>query len=308
MTSLHKALFHVEIDALMQRLASKDADAATTLTRVKALPQAMVDAAKPTQDGITSLGQALSLNIADSADMLTRQHAQQIADSRNLVTSYVGQAMSGLQADVSQRLGDAVGQLNEQLGSRISDSGNTLMKRVGDDLSAMQGNVKAQIAEAVDALGAMHETQITQSTGALKNELDARFKELLGAIKQSSSPSPSPSPAPAPVPTPAFASVSVKAAPLLRLLVQVQTLALDATPGQPAKGSGGKDKIGENAALDGLSKAALAEAAALSGAPHQLKDRFLRAFYEFKGTDAQQRSQRFVDVHALIAEIAAFLA
>jgi len=306
MTSLHKALFHVEIDALMQRLASKDADAATTLTRVKALPQAMVDAAKPTQDGITSLGQALSLNIADSADMLTRQHAQQIADSRNLVTSYVGQAMSGLQADVSQRLGDAVGQLNEQLGSRISDSGNTLMTSVRDDLSAMQGNVKAQIAEAVGALSTTHETQITQSTGALKEVLDARFKELLGAIKQSSTPSPSP--APAPVPTPAFASVSVKAAPLLRLLVQVQTLALDATPGQPAKGGGGKDKIGENAALDGLSKAAQAEAAALTGAPHQLKDRFLRAFYEFKGTDAQQRSQRFVDVHALIAEIAAFLA
>ncbi len=295
MLSSQKALIHVEIDGLVQKLSSNQLDAAATLSRVTALPKAMLDAVKPTQDGIALLSQDVKQNLAGAVATLAAQHAQQLAESSQAVTTNVGNTLSVLRADVTQRLADAVTQLNNQHGQQIAQNGNTLMANIGTALSALQTRVTQDNAE---------------SAMALTQRLDKGFNELLDAIQKANSPTPAPAPAPAPCPAPGCASVSTRAAPLLRLLAQVQTLALDATPGQPYKGKdhGAKDKTGENVALEGLFKAAQVEAAALTGAPHDLKDRFLKAFYEFRGADAQQRSQRFVDVHALIAEIAAFLA
>ena len=153
-------------------------------------------------------------------------------------------------------------------------------KQVLDALA--QGNTDTQ--HRIDGMQSDLTTEIRQSTIAAADDVVRRLGGLLS------------------LPT---WSVGPRALPLVRLLVQVQTLALDRTPGEiytgPTKRFIGGYK--ENAALDGLRNAAANEAAVLGPPEGGLAQRFQHAFDPFEGVDPADRSKRFVELSNLIRAI-----
>lgn len=86
--------------------------------------------------------------------------------------------------------------------------------------------------------------------------------------------------------------VNEDSAPLVRLLVEAQTVALDKTP----------NKKKDSEAIRNLSAKVAECSKAL--ADEDLKNRLNRAFGEFSSDDQPYRSKRFQDLHSLVDEIA----
>lgn len=174
---------------------------------------------------------------------------------------------------------------------------NAGITQLGTDMSAKVDGAETRLVLAqAQALNAAVET--------VKSHANEGINKVLEAFGKLSLPAPAPAPAPAPI------TVSAKAAPLLSLLTQVQTLALDAKPGEPYKGKEPEFKgwIGENVTMHGLREAARKEFTVLTAAAPPLPERFAHAFDEFTANDLGSRSKRFAEVHVLIADIATFLA
>ncbi len=187
---------------------------------------------------------------------------------------------------------------------------------IAEEVEALDGHVTTQAQRVIDVVSAAHAASLSATAATLKADIRADVRadmaaEVLKVLnKLNALPTPTPVPVPVPVPAPPLITISSRAAPLLALLTQVQTLALDAMPGQPYKGKEPEFKgwTGENVAIHGLRDAAAKEAVVLVTAPQSLQTRFTHAFDEFKGNDLPSRSRRFAEVHALIADVATFLA
>jgi hypothetical protein len=100
-------------------------------------------------------------------------------------------------------------------------------------------------------------------------------------------------------------SVNEKSAPLVRLLIQAQALALDETPDERDKKF--PDRLKNDVSIEKLGEAAEKRAGELAAAHNDLQARFRTAFVPFGSTSLPDRAKRFADMHALISEIAAFL-
>jgi hypothetical protein len=100
-------------------------------------------------------------------------------------------------------------------------------------------------------------------------------------------------------------SVNEKSAPLVRLLIQAQALALDETPDERDKKF--PDRLKNDISIEKLGEAAEKRDGELAAAHNDLQARFRTAFVPFGSTSLPDRAKRFADMHALISEIAAFL-
>lgn len=93
--------------------------------------------------------------------------------------------------------------------------------------------------------------------------------------------------------------ISATAVPLLRLLVQAQALAIVREPGVI------DERGDENIAMKKLGAAARKEAGKVFGDPDKdLYGRYIAAFEPFASADLESRSERFVEMHALVEVIA----
>ena len=112
-----------------------------------------------------------------------------------------------------------------------------------------------------------------------------------------------------PVPGGAFVRVDDKSAPLIRLLIQAQAIALDETPDErlPKNDKNFPGWLKDDVAILALGRAAAAHHTVLDKAPDRLKERLSRAFDKFSKNSLPDRSERFAEMHALVADVAAFL-
>lgn len=98
---------------------------------------------------------------------------------------------------------------------------------------------------------------------------------------------------------PAEFELGTTAVLLVRLLVQAQALAIAREPGAV------DDRGDENVTLEKLGVAARRAAKKVFGEDDKdLHERFIAAFAPFTSTDPESRSERFVEMHALVEEIA----
>lgn len=98
-------------------------------------------------------------------------------------------------------------------------------------------------------------------------------------------------------------------APLIRLLIQAQAIALDKTPEErlPKNDKNFPGWLKDDVAIQALGQATAEHHAALDKAPDRLKERFSHAFDRFLTSGLSDRSERFAEMHALVADVAAFL-
>lgn len=180
------------------------------------------------------------------------------------------------------------------------------LQPTSQNLGQLRSDLTRNLDLAVAQLKQENAAALAATRAALQAQAEQGFKEVLAAIKVRTSPVPVPPPDPQAGPL----VVTTKATPLVRLLTQVQTLALDASPGEPYAGKEPKYKgwIKENVTLDHLRDAARQDAALLTQAPKALQERFVKAFDDFSTTEPAARNQRFAEVHVLIYDVAAFLA
>ena len=104
-------------------------------------------------------------------------------------------------------------------------------------------------------------------------------------------------------------TVNDRSAPLVRLLIQAQAIALDETPDErfPKNHKQHPDWLKDDVAILELGLAAAKLDGDLASAPNALRDRFRRAFEKFSSNSLPERAKRFADMHALVGEVAAFL-
>jgi hypothetical protein len=108
---------------------------------------------------------------------------------------------------------------------------------------------------------------------------------------------------------PARIDLNDTSAPLVRLLIQAQAIAIDETPDDvfPKSDKRFPGWLKDDGAIVTLGQAAARHAVVLDAAPNDLRARFLRAFDRFASNTLSERSRRLADMHSLVAEIAAFL-
>lgn len=165
------------------------------------------------------------------------------------------------------------------------------LKPVSDGIGKLGSGLTQHLDDAVTQLKNSHADDVNAARDALKQELQAGFKQVLEAVHTPSTP-----------PAAKAIQVTGRSAPVIRPLTQVLTLSVDANPGQPDKQL--KPEWGENVTLKKLAESAEAEAAVLEPA---LRERYRKAFRTFDTKSFEERHQRYAEVHALIAEIAAAL-
>lgn len=178
---------------------------------------------------------------------------------------------------------ERVAELPEALGK--------LLKPTTDGIAKLGTDLSDHLASAVTELKDHHASDIGASQQALARALETGFKQVLDAVHAN-----------VPVTPAKGLSLTGRSAPVIRPLTQVLTLAVDANPGQPDKQV--KTEWGENVTLKKLAESAEAEAAVLEPA---LRERYRKAFRTFETKSFEERHQRYAEVHALIAEIAAAL-
>lgn len=164
-----------------------------------------------------------------------------------------------------------------------------VLKPTADNIAALRTSWSQDLAAAVTQLKASHTGDLAAAQAALKQDLQAGFTQVLQAVHTSA-------------PVTQALHVTERSASLIRPLTQVLTLGVDAAPGQPDKQV--KSEWGENVTLKKLAESVAAEAALLDGELHK---RFLAAFRVFNSKSPEERHQRYAEVHALIADIAAQL-
>jgi hypothetical protein len=104
-------------------------------------------------------------------------------------------------------------------------------------------------------------------------------------------------------------TVNDKSAPLVRLLIQAQAVALDETPDErfPQNDKKFPGWLKNDGTIMRLGSAAANSDGELAGAPNGLQARFRLAFEGFSSNTLPDRAKRFADMHALIGEVTDFL-
>ncbi|PTT82781.1 hypothetical protein DBR42_16550 [Pelomonas sp. HMWF004] len=229
-----------------------------------------------------------------------------------MLTSYTGEIHKLLTDRIQLNLGSTAQDviLTRDRVTALPKVLDDALKPTKDGLDKLSTDMTLNLGQAVARLQEANAAAVNTAREALQRQAELGFKQVLEAINHKPVPVPVPTPVPVPAPAPATLVVTAKATPLVRLLVQVQALALDSSPGEIYSGKEPKYKgvIKENVTLDYLRKIAEQEATLLEKAPKALLERFLSAFADFSSTEPGARNQRFAEVHVLIYDVAAFMA
>ena len=159
-----------------------------------------------------------------------------------------------------------------------------ISKQVGK-LDRVSADTEA-LPERFTALDAHVSAQVQQLKTEFQLALDAAADDIVQRVST-------------PVDTePEDFDIGATAVPLVRLLVQAQALAIVREPGTT------DDRGDENAAMRTLSNAAKKLVKPHAEADKDLFDRYIDAFAPFTSPELEYRSERFVEMHALVELIA----
>lgn len=183
--------------------------------------------------------------------------------------TYVPKFYDQLHRSVSRTLGGSVGALSE------------IRRAVRVDLPDKFEEMKPRF----DALSAEVQQAGAGITEALTKKVEAAAKQIVKELK--------PEPTSAPVP-----DIQARFAPLLRLLIQAQGIALDATPDETVKGKQLKDDV----AIEALRNSEAAGSA--TDLPPDLRQNFDAALARFTENRAAYRFQRWWAMQQLCVAIA----
>lgn len=148
----------------------------------------------------------------------------------------------------------------------------------------------AAIRAQVGALPAHIDQSKIDTLSQIKTELAITATQIVGDLKSTPIPPPAPPP-----------DIDARVAPALRILIQAQGIALDATPDETV----GKPKqFKDDVAIEALRRSDTADAVR-SVLPPELKDRFDRALRKFDDPTPAHRSRRWAEMQQLCVEIAA---
>ena len=230
----------------------------------------------PTANAVDRIEQTAKLIKVDTDDI----------DSVALRVDTVSTGVIDIAADTTalkQSLTDAraeAANARQQIQSQLADAQRLLLDRA--DVS------DKTIAKT---LGTLRVDVVTDMTDLVKASADDVVKRVLAGQ------------------VPVRIEVNDKSAPLVRLLIQAQAVALDETPDDlfPKNDKKFPGWLKDDGAIVTLGQAAAKHADVLDAAPNNLKARFLLAFEKFSSNTLADRSKRFADMHSLVGEIATFL-
>jgi len=230
----------------------------------------------PTANAVDRIEQTAKLIKGDTDDI----------DSLAVKVESVSNGVSAVAADTTtlkQSVVDArtdVATAREQIQKQLTEAQRLLLERADTSDKA-----------TATTLGTLRADVATDMTGLLKASADDVVKRVLAGLP------------------PIRVEVNDKSAPLVRLLIQAQAVALDETPDEVFQTNDKKSKgqLKDDVAIVALGQAATRHDAVLDAAPHELKTRFRNAFEQFSSNALPDRSKRFDEMHALVAEVAAFL-
>lgn len=230
----------------------------------------------PTANAVDRIEQTAKLIKGDTDDI----------DSLALHIDSVSQEVSAVAADTTtlkQSVVDTqadVATARQQIQSQLANTQQLLLDRAD-----------ASDKATTTTLGTLRVDVVTDMTNLVKTSADDVVKRVLAGLP------------------PIRIEVNDKSAPLVRLLIQAQAVALDETPDELIKTNNKKlaGQLKDNVAIVALGQAAARHDAVLDAAPNDLQTRFRNAFEQFSSNDLPSRSKRFDEMHALVTEVAAFL-
>lgn len=180
---------------------------------------------------------------------------------------------------LSRALGGSVGALSDIRSAVVT-------KLPAAIASVAQDNV--ELRGKVDAIPARIDQAKADTLVQVKADLATTADRIVSDLR----------PQPVPIPPP---DIDARLAPALRILIQAQALALDATPDETV----GKPKqFKDDVAIEAL-RMSDAAATARTVLPQALTDRFDRALRKFDDPTPAHRSRRWSEMQQLCAEIAA---